>query len=273
MKPTNLAILLTTLAEPASSRRVFRPQTDIVARIAELMPGADSQAPLVHPIMPSPPQKAQPAAAANDEVGAGISTGTVLLSDMISIDRRINIFASLVRDIESVSLRLDDGKVNTTVLAPLNSAIESLPRKPWEDPEHYKGRPGEEAAFEGEDGQERANRNLKRFVDAHIVTVSPWKEGDRVETLGGSEVWWEEKEGSRWLMPGRIEVQAVGRAVGNGEVVSLNPPSFVPSVGFLITGRADKSVSFSGFLPRLGIMPRCSPKTGGGPFRHSLVRK
>lgn len=144
----------------------------------------------------------------------------VLLSDIIGIDRRINIFASLVRDIENVSLRLDDSNVNTTVLAPLNSAIESLPRKPWENPEDYS-KLGVQA-YEGDDGQERANRNLKRFVEAHIVIGNPWPAGKKTKTLGGSDVWWEERESSRVIMPDNIKIQAVGRAVGNGEVWVLS---------------------------------------------------
>ncbi|KAJ2892152.1 hypothetical protein MKZ38_010185 [Zalerion maritima] len=213
MKPGNILILFATLVEPITSRRLFKPPRD--ARGVHLEnsrePKHTDQTPLsgLRPTMLYDQKPQQPPA---DDAGSG----TVLLSDMIGIDRRINIFASLVRDIESVSLRLDDGAVNTTVLAPLNSAIESLPRKPWEDPEDYN-RLGDQA-YEGDDGQERANRNLKRFVDAHIITLNPWKEGEKVQTLGSSKVWWEWSGGTRVVMPGNIEVEAVGRAVGNGEV-------------------------------------------------------
>ena len=65
----------------------------------------------------------------------------------------------------------------------------SLPRKPWEDPADYDQLGTE--AYEGDDGQERAKRNLQRFVEAHVVPASPWREGDRVKTLAGGEVWWE----------------------------------------------------------------------------------
>jgi len=140
----------------------------------------------------------------------------VILSDVIGSDRMINIFASLCRDIEPVSVRLENGQVNTTVLAPLNSAIEALPRKPWEDPEEYD-KLGDQA-YEGDDGPERANRNLKRFVEAHLVSTKEWPEGKNMETLGGTTVWWEMKDGKRVLMPGDIEVTSVGRTVGNGAV-------------------------------------------------------
>lgn len=145
--------------------------------------------------------------------------GTVMLSDVMGRDRSINIFAGFTRDIEGVSNRLDDGAMNSTVLAPLNSAIEKLPRKPWEDPRDY-GALGADA-YEGEDGQQRAQRNLRRFVEAHIVPTSPWSQGQKVKPLGDDrEVWWEEKGGKRVVQPGDIEVVSVASTVANGEVVS-----------------------------------------------------
>lgn len=127
----------------------------------------------------------------------------VILSDVIGKQRAINIFASFTRDNEAVSRRLDDNGRNTTVLAPLNSQIEKLPRKPWEDPQDYEALG--ENAYEGERGEDRAQRNLRRFVEAHIIPLSPWREGDKVQSLGGEEVWWEEKEG-RKLVSGRPAV-------------------------------------------------------------------
>lgn len=103
---------------------------------------------------------------------------------------------SFVRDIESAARRLDDSASNTTVLAPLNSAVESLPRKPWEDPRDY-GALGPNA-YEGDDGQERAQRNLRRFVEAHMVPVSPWPAGKKVKPIGDDQdAWWEEKDGKK----------------------------------------------------------------------------
>lgn len=52
-------------------------------------------------------------------------------------------------------------------------------------------------AYEGSEGEDRAHRNLRRFTEAHVVPVSPWKEGERVKTIAGNEVWWEEKGGKR----------------------------------------------------------------------------
>ena len=59
---------------------------------------------------------------------------------------------------------------------------------------------------------------MRRFVEAHIVPVSPWGEGVKVENLEGGKVWWERKEGKVVVMPGEIGVERVSRRVGNGEV-------------------------------------------------------
>jgi hypothetical protein len=120
---------------------------------------------------------------------------TVILTDVLGRDRSINIFAGFTRDVDSVDNRLADGTLNTTVLVPVNSAITALPRKPWEDPEDYRLLGA--AAYEGKSGEEKAHGNLRRFVEAHVVPVSPWEEGEHVKTMAGGEVWWEMKEGKK----------------------------------------------------------------------------
>lgn len=118
-----------------------------------------------------------------------------VVSDVLPKNRAINIFASLTRQFEPVESRLNDSSNNITVLAPRNNAIQNLPRKPWENPEDYE-KFGEVSAYEGQEGEDRAKRNLRRFVEAHIVPVSPWREGEEVETLGGDKVKWT-KEGDK----------------------------------------------------------------------------
>ncbi|KAH8899220.1 hypothetical protein GQ53DRAFT_634452 [Thozetella sp. PMI_491] len=175
-----------------------------------------------HPMMgPSGPGPVLPP---SDPAPEGPSPGgpgsVTLLSDVMGRERSMNIFAGLARDIESVSQRLDDSSKNSTVLAPLNSAVESLPRKPWEDPRDY-GALGPNA-YEGDDGQERAQRNLRRFVEAHILPVSPWRAGERVKSLGDDQaIWWEDRDGTRIIQPGNIEVVSVAGTVANGEVVHV----------------------------------------------------
>lgn len=104
--------------------------------------------------------------------------------------------SSSAREIETAARLLDDPDKNTTVLAPENSAIESLGHKVWENPDDYdKFGAG---AYEGQEGLERARSNIRRFVEAHLIPASPWGEGERIRPVGGvGEVWWEEKDGGR----------------------------------------------------------------------------
>lgn len=141
---------------------------------------------------------------------------TVILSDVLGQDRSINIFAGFTRDFAQISQRFEDPSTNTTILAPINSAIMALPRKPWEDPKEYDEL-GEQA-YEGGDGEERAQRNLRRFVEEHVVGVSPWEEKEKIKTLRGDEIWWEYRDGVQLIQPGNIEVSSVASRVRNGEV-------------------------------------------------------
>ncbi|KAL9122198.1 MAG: hypothetical protein Q9187_001248 [Circinaria calcarea] len=122
-------------------------------------------------------------------------SGELTISDVIGNERAINIFAGFTRDVEVISRRLESNEQNATVLAPVNSELQKLPRKPWEDPKDY-GKLGE-SAYEGSEGEDRAHQNLRRFVEAHVVPLSPWEEGQKVESLGGRKVWWETKDDKR----------------------------------------------------------------------------
>ena len=157
-----------------------------------------------------------PAPSNDDTPSAPPPNGDVILSDVIGNQRSINIFASFTRDISAVSTRLDTTTLNTTVLAPVNSAISDLPRKPWEDPRDYETLG--EYAYDGQAGEDRAHRNLRRFAEAHVIPTSPWKEGEKVRSMGGGEVWWEKKDGKAVVQPGDVEVDRIVSRVANGEV-------------------------------------------------------
>ena len=188
MKSSNLCLLfaITLQAPPALSQLVL---SDFLGRFTRRsIPAAVNQEPIMNiPNIVTPPWKKDsgPAEGADD----------VIISDVIGKDRTIGIFAGFTRDIDNISKRLDDSSQNTTVLAPLNSELQKLPRKPWEDPKDYEELG--EAAYTGSDGEDRAHRNLRRFVEAHVVPVSPWKEGEKVESVGGGNVWWESKDGKK----------------------------------------------------------------------------
>ncbi|KAK6330270.1 hypothetical protein TWF730_004765 [Orbilia blumenaviensis] len=148
------------------------------------------------------------------------NTGGPIVSDALSVQRDVSIFSEMVRGLtdHQVLGRLEDKGQNTTVLAPLNSAMRSLPRKPWEDPDP---RNNVEGAFLGHDGEKRAAENLERFVKAHIVPVSPFKENERVQTLEGVTVWWTTENGITKLYPGGIQVKEVKSPVPNGQIWTL----------------------------------------------------
>ncbi|KAF2764757.1 hypothetical protein EJ03DRAFT_281389 [Teratosphaeria nubilosa] len=160
-----------------------------------------------------------PPASNNNPPSSSDPKGDVILSDVIGSQRQIQIFAGFTRDVSTVSDRLDTSSLNTTVLAPSNSAIQALPRKPWEDPDEYQEYGTN--AYSGQAGEDRATRNMRRFTEAHIVPTAPWKEGEKAKTMGGGEVWWEEKEGRKVVQPGEVEVEKVVSRVANGEVWML----------------------------------------------------
>lgn len=113
----------------------------------------------------------------------------VRISDVLPKLRGINTYASLTRDFETSRGQLNDPSKKVTVLAPRNKAVHDMPHKPWEDPEEYRAL-GEAEAYQGKDGQERARRNLEKFVEGHLVPVCPWEEEDEVTTLSGKKVSW-----------------------------------------------------------------------------------
>jgi hypothetical protein len=113
------------------------------------------------------------------------------LTDLLGRDQKIQIFNSLISEVDSVIQRLADESQYSIVLAPENSALTKLSRKPWENSDDYKSLGPE--AYGGEDGQSRANANLQRFVEEHIVPTKSWNEGQKFQTLSGKTVWLEKK--------------------------------------------------------------------------------
>ena len=50
------------------------------------------------------------------------------------------------------------------------------------------------------------------------MPVSPWAEKEKVQTLAGDTVWWEQGEDGKVVMPAGVKVGSVPSKVGNGEV-------------------------------------------------------
>ncbi|KAK2601673.1 hypothetical protein QQS21_004747 [Conoideocrella luteorostrata] len=199
-----------------------------------IMPGSDKQTLPVQPPgeenlysdekPPPPPIKFKTANPSSHETSSTSQDDShppklqshVSLADTIGPQRSISSFSSFTRLSSSTSDLLSDFNANTTVLAPLNSAIDALPRKPWESQHDYNTFGSQ--AYDGSGGQDRANKNIEKFVKAHLVTTSPWKEGEKGKTLLGKEIWWEEREGKRVILPDMVEVEKVASRVKNGEL-------------------------------------------------------
>lgn len=171
------------------------------------------------PIM-EPPSESKPSSGLTGDDGPTVQPA-VRLNDILGTNRALSSFSSLSRMHSSTETLLENPGVNTTVLAPLNSALDNLPRKPWEDP-HELAAYGAQA-YDGSGGQDRADSNLRRFVEAHLVAASPWEADTKVKTVGGRDIWWEKKDGKRVIMPDNIEVDRIAGRVSNGEIVSVQP--------------------------------------------------
>lgn len=150
-----------------------------------------------------------------------------VITDALPAHHSIQIFTSLVRDVESVSTLLSSSRHNCTVLAPTNTAMSALSHKPWEDPEEYKEFGAN--VYEGQAGQDRAQKNIQRFVEAHVVPKAPWAESDKVKTIAAAEgqdgkaIWWEDAgNGNKKLAPDGVSVDSVAASVSNGEVWIVN---------------------------------------------------
>ncbi|KAI5292683.1 hypothetical protein KEM52_006146 [Ascosphaera acerosa] len=169
-------------AEPQAAQQQVHDGT-IAARGLESLHNTDEQLPIViHSASES-----QSASPKSGDEGQGAE---VILPDVLGKERELNIFASLTRYVPAVSARLSNPELNTTVLAPKNDALQRLSHKPWESRRDYLEY-GQQAAYAGREGGERAAGNLRQFVEGHVVPVSPWKEGQAVVTLAGQRVWWE----------------------------------------------------------------------------------
>ncbi|RCI13057.1 hypothetical protein L249_0690 [Ophiocordyceps polyrhachis-furcata BCC 54312] len=159
-----------------------------------------------------------PAAPASSDPAPDPDPKPAPLADLVNSNRSLTTFSSLIRLQSSTSSILASESEATTVLAPLNSALDSLPRKPWEDAADYESLGS--TAYEGEQGRQRAHRNLARFVDAHLVPQSPWAQNTRVRSRAGRELWWQlgPDGSSRLIMPDRVQVDRVAARASNGEI-------------------------------------------------------
>ncbi|KAK5992466.1 FAS1 domain-containing protein [Cladobotryum mycophilum] len=127
---------------------------------------------------------------------------SVSLADILGTQRSVTTFFSFARQTEDITRLLSDPGINST------------------DPRDYATY-GEQA-YDGSGGKSRADENVRRFVEAHLVGTSPWEEGVKVKAVGGRQIWWESKKHGdrerRVIMPDEVEVERVASQVANGEL-------------------------------------------------------
>lgn len=198
-----LTALMGFLASPTSSLLVLPnlPRSDIlVAQFRDRLSYSPSK---LNTQQQQQQQPLQSWMASQIKAAIGLGSGgdssnqhsNVLITDVVGRDRSANIFAGLVRDVDTVHARASDKQQNSTILAPVNSAMNALPRKPWEDEAEYESLGA--SAYQGQDGEDRAHRNLRFFVERHVVLQSPWEEGTTAKTMAGSELRWETRNGKK----------------------------------------------------------------------------
>ncbi|KOS21581.1 FAS1 domain-containing protein [Escovopsis weberi] len=207
-----------------------------------------AQIPLPPIAMPSPPKPVDTHTHIPPQVQHSVS-----LADILGTHRALTTFFALSRqtraleDLLAASAASSPPAADSTndryaaalaagtavvVLAPPNAAVERMPRKPWESPADYAAHGA--SAYAGPGGRARADDNVRRFVEAHVVAVpgaasegaaagmgdgaAGWAEGVRAETLVGRAVWWETRDGARVVMPDAVEVERVASRVSNGEL-------------------------------------------------------
>jgi hypothetical protein len=88
--------------------------------------------------------------------------GPVLLRTQLAVTPDVGIFATYVRDVESLEQRFNDEEKYSIVLAPSDAAVRSLAKKPWAFPT-----PVDEKLPESEKEQIIRN-NVRTFIAEHV---------------------------------------------------------------------------------------------------------
>ncbi|KAK9375225.1 uncharacterized protein V1513DRAFT_443157 [Lipomyces chichibuensis] len=146
----------------------------------------------------------------------------LLMTDALGIDRKISIFASLVRQVEGLMWRLQDRTKDTLVLAPTNEAMQALKRKPWEDEEITEH-------SDPIDEERRAMENIARFVLSHVVNdygfAAP---GEKKKCGAGVSDLWYDGAGDHMVVhadkkTGEVKADVVKtESTGNGQVWTVD---------------------------------------------------
>ncbi|GAA5996132.1 hypothetical protein JCM5350_000498 [Sporobolomyces pararoseus] len=148
------------------------------------------------------------------------------LTDLLTRSKNSRIFYDYLRDSSSVSTRLANPLESTTILAPVNSAIIALERRPHQGPPEPAGGYVQGYAGSRQDEQERADY-LEKWIKRHLIAgkVDLEEESKEYESLlGGDKVSFarkdQEGQAGYKVMPGDVQVVEIEQA-SNGVIFYL----------------------------------------------------
>ncbi|KKA28699.1 hypothetical protein TD95_003788 [Thielaviopsis punctulata] len=144
----------------------------------------------------------------------------ILLSDVIGSFKNVSLFANLIREFPDIEQRISDPNLKTTLLAPHNTAIESMNLKTWERQEDYDSHGLN--AYSGEEGRTRAKENNRKFLLSHIVTEFPWTHRTQTVTLGGQEICWVDFGEAKMILPQKVYITSTLKRVRNGDLLLIS---------------------------------------------------
>ena len=146
-------------------------------------------------------------------------SGEPLISDILGIDKSITILTEYSLGLAEIAERLQDSSKYTIVLAPSNTAIMAMERKPWQDADPASKAP----LLTAEDKDTRASDNIARFIKSHIVALdsASWKADVKKHNLLGQPLWYATNDNQRSIQPENIEVRNIRKAK-NGEIWTIN---------------------------------------------------
>ena len=155
-----------------------------------------------------PPLEQQPQLPFLDNSMTPSTSSSPSLTDLLTRSKS-SIFYGYIRESTSISTRLANPLEKTTILAPLNSAILSLARKPHQGPPESVEGHVEGYAGSREDEQDRADY-LENWIKRHMIEGKvDFAEGREYETLhDGEKVSFVKGDGvvKYKVMPGDVEV-------------------------------------------------------------------
>lgn len=151
----------------------------------------------------------------------------ILLTDLLTRLKSVQIFHGYIREVDSVYERLSNESKKSIVLAPQDSSLVDLLRKPWESLDDYAEFGVQ--SYEGKAGKDRADKNLQRYVKEHVVDSGFMTQDSKYENLNGNPVWYEIlKDGNeKYLHPSNVHIESIHQ-VKNGAVWILSGPLTKP---------------------------------------------